>query len=161
TALASLFKDGAKVEGEAAKNLKTLADFRAKSLFSVSGPMLTDAKALKLKQGKATVALEKDKSGAWVFTEPAGFGEADVGGDPAANPAVFSGVRPILLFLAGLAAGGPADFLENVPKEDEKKYGLDPDDPSVLRIDYTPAGGDTEILYVGKAMDDKTGPTVH
>ncbi len=161
TSLAAIFKDGDKVEGEAWKYARDLVDFRARGLFSVGGTMLTDAKALKLKQGKATLALEKDKTGTWVFTEPTGFGDADLGGDPVANSAVFSGVRPLLVFLGGLQVTGPADFLESVSKEDEKKYGLDPDDPTVVRIDYTPANGATEILYVGKKVDEKAVPTVY
>lgn len=161
--LTTLFKEGAKVEGEAGPHVKALADFRARSLFGGVGQPLTDAKALKFKQGKATLALEKDKTGVWVISEPSGLGIADLGGDPAPNPAGFTGIRPILLFLAGLAATGPADFLEGDSKDNLKNYGLDPNDPAALRIDYTPPAGDVEILYVGKKVEtaDKTAPTAY
>ena len=64
-------------------------------------------------------------------------------------------------FVIPFAPGGPADFLVAETKAEEVKYGVDPDSPDVIRIDYTPATGPTEILYVGKKIDDKAAPTVH
>src|SRR5207237_2985161 len=123
-------------------------DVRARSLFSTDTPFPAEAAALALRHGGKVVSLRREKGGAWVFDEPAGFGEADPAGDPGPMSGGFTGVRPLLGFVTSLQAGGPADFLEDVSKEDETKYGLAPAD--AVRLDYTPASGAAEVLYLGK-----------
>ncbi|MCF3859122.1 DUF4340 domain-containing protein, partial [Salmonella enterica] len=50
--------------------------------------------------------------------------------------------------LLGLQASGPADFLPD-PK-DLAEFGLNPNNPDLLRVELTPKDGKPEVVFVGK-----------
>ena len=112
-----------------------------------------DLKAVKITHGKKELGLTRADNGDWSFAAPVNYGLADVAGDPQPKPEVFTGVRPLLMFLTGLSAGGPESFVESPGPLD--KYGLNPDSPDLTRIELVPKSGKSEVLLVGKKVDGK------
>jgi hypothetical protein len=112
---------------------------------------------VRLKGDKAEIVLNKTTGGTWQFEKPAGFGDADVEGDPgtAATGAPPNGIKPLLNDLAQVRASSTDDFIEDVT--DFKQYGLDP--PAGPRLEVVVAGkGEnaaptTEVVTVGKKED--------
>ncbi|MBX9623904.1 MAG: DUF4340 domain-containing protein, partial [Gemmataceae bacterium] len=87
----------------------------------------------------------------WQFAAPAGWGDAAAAGDAsAATPgaAAITGVRQLVSALTGLQAGSAADFITDV--KDLKEYGLNPDNPDLLRVELKGKDGPPEVAYVGK-----------
>jgi hypothetical protein len=157
--LDALFRSGTG-SGKAWQLVKWLSDFREKRLLGsgLKGDVVADLKSIRITRGKQELGLAHADSGDWTFTAPANYGLADVAGDPAPKPDVFTGVRPIVQFLTGLTVGGPDDFIESPGPLDT--YGLKPDDPNLIRIELTPkAGGTPDVLLIGKKVDDKAVPT--
>ncbi len=122
---------------------KKVNDFRDRTLLASFD---NDVKAVKLSDSKkkTAVALAKVDEGHWKYTEPAGYGPAEVEGDtPAGIPPADkppSGVRPLLNHLTALRVDTPADFVaDNVADGDLGKYHLDAAKDEVLRIEIDKA----------------------
>ena len=91
-------------------------------------------KTIRLKGDKNELVLNKTTAGTWQYEKPAGFGEADLEGEPtgAGGDTTPSGVRPLLSAVTNLRASSPEDFIENVT--DFKQYGLEPGKEVVLGL---------------------------
>jgi hypothetical protein len=156
--LAALWKDAAAGDGEAWTNAKSLTDFRQKRLLGTTmREPLTDATAIRVKAGGKELSLKSTGPEGWRFAVPDSYGDADPGGDTELNRAAFTGVRPLLNFLTTVQWQAPADVIESPSSEDLAKYGLNPDDATVTRIELTGKAG-TEVLYVGKAVEGDAKP---
>ena len=145
-----LFRDprGGSKAGDLAK---WVADYRVKSVFPGDSRALGEDVAsikLSLPNKQKELALSRTPSGGWKFDSPAGWGEADTDGDPAASANTFTGVTPLLRTLTNLAAGSPADFIEQ-PKP-LKEYGLNPDNPDLVRVEMTTRDGKSAVAFLGK-----------
>lgn len=136
--------------GKAEELAKWVNDYRAKTVFGAEARGAEDLAAMKFtlpNKGKE-LALTKSPGG-WQFASPAGWGDAAAGGDTSAAPAGgITGVRPLASAVLGLQASGPADFLAD-PK-DLAEYGLNPNNPDLLRVELTPKDGKPEVVFVGK-----------
>lgn len=159
--LASLFRDAARSQDGAAFALvKWLPDLRNRRLLASDvGDAVTEAKAVKITAGGKEVALSRASGGAWEFTTPAGWADADVAGDTEARPntAALTGVRPLLNLLTGLQAGSVTDFIEQ--PGDLAKYGLNPGNPNIVRVELTTAAG-TEVLSLSGTVEENGKPVV-
>lgn len=149
-----LFRTGT-ADGKAWQNAKWLADYRQRAFFRGENDLLTETESLAFfKGGKETKLVRNPGTGDWTFAAPAGYGLADLAGDPQAPPGVFTGVRPLVNALTALQAQGAEDYIEKPEPLD--KYGLAPTDKDVLRIEVKPKDGPADVVYVGKRVDDKT-----
>lgn len=159
--LSSLFKPGTDA-GAGWQLAKWLPDYRSRRLLGADlRDPLSDLKAVQVSQGqgdqKRELGLARTEAGDWTFTAPPTYGPADLAGDPQAKPEVFTGVRPLVNFLTGLSAAGPEAFIENPgPLE---QYGLNPDNPNVLRIELVPQTGKPDVLLIGNKVDEQATPT--
>lgn len=135
--------------GSAAELAKWANDYRAKTVFGAEARGAEDLTAMKLTlpNKQKELALAKTPGG-WQFAGPAGWGDASAGGDTSAGATGITGVRPLASALLGLQASGPADFLPD-PK-DLAEYGLNPNNPDLLRVELTPKDGKPEVVFVGK-----------
>jgi hypothetical protein len=153
-----LFKAGGG-DGPAWGLVKWASDFRDRRL--IGGDLrdpVSDLQKVSLKHAGKELALERTASGDWRFLSPPGYGLADVAGAPEPSNETVTGVRPLLNALTALQAD-PADVIENPEPLD--KYGLKPDDPNVLRVEFVPKAGKPEVLYIGKRVDEKAVPVKH
>ncbi len=147
--LSALFRDGKGITSDKAGDLaKWIGDYRAKSVFPTESRMIEDVTALKLSlpNKKKELALSRTLMG-WKFDVPTGWGEADAVGDLSATPNTFTGVRPLVGALTNLQALTAEDFLEN--PVDLKQYGLNPDNPELIRVDMQTRDG-SAVVYLGK-----------
>lgn len=155
--LDELFKSGTG-SGRAWQVAKWLSEYRQKRLLgsSLRDPV-SELASIKITQGmKPGLMLQRTDSGDWTFTTPAGFGQADLAGDPTPRPETITGVRPLVTLLTSLNAMGTEDFIESAgPPEN---YGLKPDDPGLIRVELTPRSGEPEVLLIGKKVDEKATP---
>lgn len=152
-----LFKNAAG-GGRAGDLAKWTADYRVKNVFSPEAAAIeAAATGIKITARGKELALTKGKDG-WKFDAPAGWGDADTAGDSAPGLTTFTGVRPLLTAIAGLAAAGPDDFIEN-PK-DLKEYGLEPGNPDLIRIELKTKDGPPEVVYLGKKVDAAAPPPI-
>lgn len=161
--LRNLFRPDAK-DGKAASLVKWRTDFRPRALLAGEvGDVATSSDAIAVSRGDKALALTRGGD-EWRFTQPAGFGPADVNGASVPDPAQFTGVRPLLNALVSLQTTGSADVTEDVPASELPKYGLAPAD-NPLTVVYTPKGKPPQTLLVGKRLTDKDGkplvPTRH
>lgn len=148
--LAALFSERAtQSSGPAHESAKWLPEYRPRRLLMP----LIEVQSFKLGVDGKELALTRDKSGAWKFTTPANYGEADTLGDSAPQVAnsPFTGVSPLLDFLTSLQAG-PEDYLAK-PGDDWKKYGLDDGNPARFRIELQNQAGVKEVLFLGKVVE--------
>ena len=152
SAVEPLLRTADRKSGPAGDLAKWTADYRARQVFAVDPRAGTDdIAAVKLtlpNQGKE-LALAKS-AGGWAFTSPAGWGDADPVGDPAA-PGAITGATQLLTLVAGLKALAPDDFIET--PGDLKEYGLNPDDPDLLRVEITPTDGPPGVAFLGNSVD--------
>jgi hypothetical protein len=145
-----LFRDTLVRGGGKAEDLvKWTVDYRVKAVFPAESRMVGgDVTALKLSlpNKKKELALSLSPDG-WKFDVPAGWGEADPVGDLSAMPNTFTGVQPLLRALTSLQALTPDDFVDN-PK-DLKEYGLNSDNPDLLRVEMHTREG-VGIVFLGR-----------
>jgi hypothetical protein len=158
--LGGLFKHGTDA-GKGWQLAKWLSDYRQRRLLGTDlRDPVADLKEVKVTRGgkdkKQELGLARSDSGDWKFTAPVTYGLADIAGDPQPKPEVFTGVRPLLNFLVGLSAGGPESFVENPGPPDQ--YGLNPEHPDLIRIELVPKAGRSEVLLIGKKVDEKATP---
>ncbi|MDB5311082.1 MAG: hypothetical protein JWO38_5284 [Gemmataceae bacterium] len=151
-----LFKDSARTNGEAGDLARWVNDYRTKQVFSVDPRTgADDVAAIKLTAKGKDLALSK--AGGWKFDAPAGWGDAALTGEPSAtNPTAITGVRPLLNTVVNLQAGAADDFIQD-PK-DLKEYGLNPDNPDLVRVELRPKDGPPEVAYIGKKADAPAAP---
>lgn len=162
SSLGALFKD--KGSGDVAGDFcRTVSDFRPRELMLERATNPTGVvRSVRVKGEKSEIVVNKTSDGKWQFEKPAGFGDADLDGDPtvgAGGDVVPTGVKPLLDAVARIQAGGGDDYLENIT--DFSQYGLAPGKEAGPRIEIVrdnPAGGDappiTETLSIGK-KDEK------
>ena len=150
--LAGLFRDTAGgADGAAIDLARGLSDFRLKKPLGADvRDAVTDVQLVKLSAGGKDLALARTPDGGWTFAAPADYGEADVGGDPAPNADVFTGVRPLLNALTSPRVSGPDAFIEQ--PGDLAQYGLAPGDPAV-RVEIQPKSGPAETLFLGRPVE--------
>ena len=145
-----LFRDS-NGDGKSADLVKWVADFRLKTIFpSEPNSLGDDISLLKLSlpNKKKELALSHT-GGGWKFEVPAGWGNADVSGDQTAStPHTFTGVRPLLMALTSIKALNADDFKDN--PGDLKAYGLNADNPDLVRVEMVTRDGPT-IVYLGKS----------
>jgi hypothetical protein len=157
SAFAGLYKDAVKSDGPAWSIVKSLTEFRSTRIFG-HGPrdFQLDVKSLRVKAGPREIKLESAGPQDWTFAVPAGFGDADIGGDREINPDRFTGVKPMLNYFATLQVASASDFIESPSPKDLEKYGLKGDE-AALRIELTDSAGSTNTLYIGKV--DEADPS--
>jgi hypothetical protein len=155
SSLSGLLRDlpDAKTAGDL---FKSVGEYRSQDLLLAgeSFNAINVVSSIRLKDEKGEVVLNKTSGGTWQFEKPAGYGDADVEGDPmaAGMGAVPTGVRTLLTDLAAIRVNSGDDFIENVT--DFKQYGLEP--PAGPRIEVVrQAKGEnaapvTESVAVGK-----------
>ena len=158
--LAALLKDSAAgKDGEFNALAKWLPDFRVRRpLGSDIRDAAEELTAVKLTYNGLELALGRKPGEGWAFVAPAGFGEAEELGDPAAQSpsSPFTGVRPLLTALTNLQVAGADDYLE--APGDLAQYGLAPGDPGAVRVELSgKAGGEAVVL--GKAVEVNGKPT--
>lgn len=156
--LTGLFRDGARSEpGDAAKSAKWLADFRSRRVLGgdLRDPV-ADLAAAKISAGGKELALTHAPGKPWVFAAPAGYGEADTNGASVPTPDVFTGVRPLLNALTAFQVSGASDFIEK--PDDLAKYGLNADNPNLVRVELISASGPPEVLFLGKPVEQDGKP---
>jgi hypothetical protein len=157
---AALFRPGlGSTDGKAGDLAKWTPDFRVRTIFPSEVSRGGDDVALlklSLPNRKKELALSRNSSGGWVFDFPTGWGEADPVGDTTSVDGKFSGVRPLLLTLTSLRAAGPDDFVDN-PK-DLKEYGLNLDNPDLVRVELKTKNGMTIVAFLGKREPSSSTP---
>jgi hypothetical protein len=139
--------------------VRGLNDFRSTKLL---GQEIRDAinqsQAIRLRQGKQEVAMSRRPDGAWRFDQPPEWGlvESEGGFGPSPDGRVTN-LRRLLENVYNIQVMSPQDFIDN-PQE-LAKYGLNTDNPDVLRIEVQrramsgedPTG--TDVLLVGKQVE--------
>jgi hypothetical protein len=151
TDLEPLFKQSQ--SGSAGELAKWTNDYRTKQVFDVdprSGA--DDITSVKLTNKGKDLALAKSPGGTWQFTTPAGWGDAATSGESSAgSSSTITGVRGLINSLVNLQASAADDFIDN-PK-DLKEYGLNADNPNLIRVELKDKGGKTEIALLGKVQE--------
>ncbi|MCI0703794.1 MAG: DUF4340 domain-containing protein [Planctomycetia bacterium] len=138
-------------DGTAGSMARWTSDYRSPAVFPSDLRMAGDDVAsvtLTLPNKGKTLALTRVLGGNWQFVTPAGWGNADSEGDMSAPPGSITGVRKMLGSLTSLAAGTPDDFLES-PK-DLKEYGLNRDNPDLVKAEVKTRDGQSATVYIGK-----------
>ncbi len=158
--LTALFRTGA-TDGEAWKLAKWLPDFRVRRILGADVRDPSQVQSVKVTTGGKELALVQTAPGEWGFAAPAGYGAADFDGatEPQPPTAAFTGVRPLLNMLTALQVGDRDDYIEQ-PGDDLSKYGLDPKDPHVVRVELKPKDGPAEVAYFGKPVEENGKPVV-
>lgn len=149
----SLFRTDAKDAATAGEALKSVTDFRPRSLLADGSPVAWDIISLvRLKKGSKEVTLRRDPSGNWVFLKPEGYGPADPEGDPA-GPASqeIAGVKPLLTAVANWRMPADADVIEGVT--DFGEYGLV--SKEAWSVELHRPDGKRETLVIGNKADEK------
>jgi hypothetical protein len=148
TDLQALFRE-TKGGVKASEIAKWANDYRLKSIFPGDSTRLAEGVnllKLSLPNKKAELALARTPGGGWKFEAPAGWGDADPEGD-ASPVGGFTGVNPLVRTLTDLSATTAADFLD---APDLKPYGLNADNPDLVRAELKTADGQTAVVFVGK-----------
>jgi hypothetical protein len=158
--LDALFRADAK-DGKAADLVKWTSDFRSQQVFpsesTASGGADVASVKFELPNKKHTLAVTQTAAGGWTFDSPAGWGAADPEGDPSGLPDKFTGVGPLLRAVANVTAATAADFIDQ-PK-DLKEYGLNPDNPDLIRVEMKTKPGLSAVVYMGKFEGGTPAPT--
>lgn len=147
--------DAKKSTGEpAGKFAKWTADFRTMRPIGPDVQMAaTQTQSLAIASKGKTIKLANE-NGTWKIEEPA-LGSADVAGDATPTPNLFTGVRPLLGAITGLQAVSAKDFIE-APK-DLKEFGLNADNPDLVKVELKTTDGGTDIAYIGSKVKDEPG----
>lgn len=159
--LAALLKPG-KIAEETAKSVIGLDDLREKRLLGGTmqdGP--SQAQSIRITRGKQDLALSRTPGGVWVFSAPAGYGEAEVEipGNIAQGDKDLHSVRQLISQATNIQALEAKDFIDNPTPADLAKFGLEPGNPDAMRIELTRPGEgpggkpETEVLYIGKPVE--------
>ena len=160
--ISAIFRESARTkDGPAWELTRWLTDYRVRKLLgSEMRDAATEATAIKLTSNGKELALTRAPGGSWMFTAPAGFGEADDLGDVEARPgaAPITGVRPLLNILTSLQSLSPDDYIEI--NDDRAKYGLADNDPTRIRVELKPQTGAPEVIFIGKPVLDKDNKPV-
>ncbi|HEY3788252.1 MAG TPA: DUF4340 domain-containing protein, partial [Urbifossiella sp.] len=149
--LEPLFKEAR--SGPAGELAKWSNDYRTKQVFAVdSRGGGDDVTAVKLNAKGKELALTKAPGGAWQFTNPAGWGDAATTGElSGAAPNSINGVRGLLNTIVTLQAASADDFIDH--PTDLKQYGLNADNPDLIRVELKEKDGATETALIGKKQD--------
>jgi len=159
SSIESLFRSNSKDANTAGEALKSLSDFRPRSLLADGSPVPWDlVTQVKLKEGDKEIVIRREPAGAWFFLKPEGYGAADPEGDPAGPSAEnIAGVKPLLTAVANWRLPtSPDDMIEGVA--DFAQYGLERG-KEAWRVELVRNEGITEVLLVGKKVDDKSEKT--
>ncbi len=139
--------------GKAGDLAKWTNDYRTKEVFSIedrAGTGFENVAAVKvtLPNKKQEVAVSRSED-MWKFDTPAGWGEAAVSGTASTTrPNAITGVRELVNAVLNLQALSADDFIDQ-PK-DLKEYGLNRDNPDIIRIELKPKDGPAEVVWIGK-----------
>lgn len=163
--LSALFRD-TRGGGKAGELAKWTNDYRSKQIFSIedrAGTGFENVAAIKvsLPNKKQEVAVSRSED-LWKFDAPAGWGEAAVTGPPSTTkPNAINGVREMINAVLNLQALSADDFIDQ-PK-DLKQYGLNRDNPDIIRVELKPKDRPAEVVWIGKkegppAKKDSTSP---
>ncbi|MFM8274734.1 MAG: hypothetical protein ACKODX_20720, partial [Gemmata sp.] len=140
-------------DGKAGDLAKWTPDFRSPNVFpSDSRAAGEDVSAVRLElpNKKKELALARpNPTGPWRFDSPTGWGDADTEGDAAGSPNTFTGVRRLLGALTSVSAANPTDFIDS-PK-DLKEYGLNPDNPDLVKVRVQTREGQSATVLFGKS----------
>jgi len=156
--LDSLFKESK--SGSAGDLAKWANDYRVKQVFAVDSRTGADDVAfIKLTQKGKELALAKSAGGAWQFASPAGWGDAALTGEVSStNPSAITGVRGLLNTIVNLQAAAADDFIDR--PGDLKEYGLNADNPDLIRVELKDKNGVTEVALMAKKQDAPAPPAV-
>lgn len=154
--LEPLFKESK--AGSAGDLAKWVNDYRVKQVFAVDSRSGTDdVNFIKLSSKGKDLTLAKSAGGAWTFSSPAGWGDAALTGDlNATNPSAVTGVRGLLNSVINLQAAAADDFIDH-PK-DLKEYGLNADNPDLIRVEIKDKNGVAETALIAKKAETPTTP---
>ena len=129
---------------------KWAPDFRMKSFFGAEARSARDeVDGLTLTAKGKTLSIEK-VGGAWKFIQPAGWGDVDPVGESNPTPATFTGAGPLLGAITSLQALVAADFVDNPSAEDLVKYGLNPGNPDIVKVEVKIKDKATTTVLIGK-----------
>ncbi len=154
TELEPLFKESK--SGAAGDLAKWANDYRVKQVFAVDTRTGgDDVTAIKLTSKGKELALAKSAGGVWQFTNPAGWGDAAATGElSSTNPSAITGVKALLNTVVNLQASTADDFIDK--PSDLKEYGLNGDNPDLIRVELKDKAGTTEVAFIGKKQDAPT-----
>ncbi len=142
-------------DGKSWQKAKWIGDYRQRAFFLGKSDLAIETESVTIAQGsKATKLVRNAGTGEWTFATPAGYGLADVAGDPQAKAGTFTGVRPLFTALTSLQVQGPADFIEK--PEALSTYGLDESNKDRVLIEVKTGDGPAVTLAIGKRVDDKS-----
>ncbi|HEV3439320.1 MAG TPA: DUF4340 domain-containing protein, partial [Gemmata sp.] len=145
-------------EAKAVDLVKWASDFRVKSIFGADARgARDDVDGLTLTAKGKTLSMEK-VGGVWKFVQPAGWGNVDPMGDATSTPGTFTGAGPLLGAITSLQALAPADFLDNPSAEDLVKYGLNPGNPDIVKVEAKLKDNETATVLIGKKDSTPTAP---
>jgi hypothetical protein len=135
---------------KAGDDVKWANDFRLKTFFpsDVRGAG-DDVDGLILTYKGKTLNIEKS-GGVWKFVQPAGWGDVDPTGAATAAPGTFTGARPLLGAITSMQALAPADFVDNPSPEDLTKYGLNPGNPDIIKVEVKTKDKGATTVLIGK-----------
>ncbi|MFO0804596.1 MAG: DUF4340 domain-containing protein [Gemmataceae bacterium] len=156
--LEPLFKESK--AGSAGDLAKWVNDYRVKQVFAVDSRSGTDdVNFIKLTSKGKELSLNKSPAGAWTFASPAGWGDAALTGDlSATNPAAVTGVRGLLNTVVNLQAAAADDFIDHVPDDKLKDYGLNADNPDLIRVEIKDKNGLAEAAILAKKAEAPATP---
>jgi len=156
SSLESLFTEAArKSAGEPASTFaKNVSDWRnLRPLGGAPSIPHPPVAALTLTSKNKSLSLAKNKD-AWTITEPS-LGAADTAGDSAPTPGKFTGVSPMIAAIVQLGAATPKDFIES--PRDLKEFGLNADNPDLVKVEVKTAEGKATTLLIGKKIEKEPG----
>jgi hypothetical protein len=146
---------------KASETAKWVNDFRLRTIFpsAVGAPMGEDIASIKfsLPNKKKELALSRPPGGTWKFDSPAGWGEADADGDPVGLPNTFTGVNSLVRAITALSANSAADFVD-LDDAKKKEFGLNPDNPDLVRVELKTRDGQTATVLIGRTEGAPTTP---
>jgi hypothetical protein len=154
SSLRNLFRSDDQGKTAAGDALKSVADFRPRSMLADGSFTPWDiVNLVRLKDGAKELVLQKNPQGAWMFIKPEGYGAVDPEGEPV-GPATenLAGLKPLLTALANWRLPGRGDMIEGVT--DLSPYGLEPG-KELMHVELHRAGGIVEVVRIGKKTEEK------
>jgi hypothetical protein len=135
--------------GKAVDLSKWASDFRVKNVFGETNS-IDMVSAVTLSSKGKTLGLARAGAG-WEFTNPSGWGAADVAGDDRSSPpTAITGVSQLINTLTNLQAGSAADFIEGPTKEQFKEHGLEEGNLDIMRVEVVNRNNEKQIAFIGK-----------
>ncbi len=139
--------------GKAVDLAKWTNDYRIRSVFAAdthgAGEDVT-AFTLTYKGKNLSLARGSGPTGGWKFVAPAGWGDADPSGDPAASSGTFTGVSRLLGAITSMQALAPTDFIENPTPQQLTEFGLNENNPDAIKVELQTKNGETTTAFIGK-----------